>query len=381
MAVLAVAAVGAAAGAGVSLATAGAIGLWTAVGIGWAVGSVVGNTFFGPKPEGPEDQYSEGPRLNSLIARGGSYAADIPEAWGSVRMGTSVIWKLPLIEEKITESTIIEGGGGGKGGKGGGGGSAISTTVSYEYYATFTVLVCEGPVTIGRIWLNSKLAHGGAGVSLLDQFMTVYTGTDTQLPDPTMEATEGVGNVPGYRGTTYIVFDRLPLKDFGYSIPNVEVEVSKAPENFCAAQGTSTYLNIPPRVDDQKQFWAVEENSKDPKSSYIIRTSGVRKELGGGNYRFYAGRRVVTTGGVLVEARVSSEYYTGGFGGAVASRLFEGGEYSLYNTNTYMYDAPNNVLTVIPTTMPPGDRPNPNSTWRLPKAKIPNLELDRKSVV
>ncbi len=48
---------------------------------------------------------------------------------------------------------------------------------------------------------------------------------DDQLPDPLIEAKQGVGNAPSYRGTAYVVFDRFPLENFGNRIPQFSFEV------------------------------------------------------------------------------------------------------------------------------------------------------------
>jgi hypothetical protein len=55
--------------------------------------------------------------------------------------------------------------------------------------------------------------------------MTVYVGSNTQLPDPTIETVLGVGNVPAYRGLAYAVFRDLELAEFGNRIPNLTFEV------------------------------------------------------------------------------------------------------------------------------------------------------------
>ena len=239
MAVLAVAAAGAAIGGGTAFALgAAASTIATAVSLGWAVGSVIGNYAFGPRPAGPQDQYFEGPRLAELVVRGGSYGLDIPEIWGHARMGGAIIWKQPLREERVSTTTIIEGGNGGKGGKGGGGGSASSTQVSFYYYGTWAVALCEGIAAVRRIWLNSKLAwHNNSGPAA--PYVSIYYGDPNQLPDPTMEVKEGVGNVPGYRGITYLVFNDMPIQDFGNSLPNCEAEVCRTDSRYnrCSPAG------------------------------------------------------------------------------------------------------------------------------------------------
>lgn len=55
--------------------------------------------------------------------------------------------------------------------------------------------------------------------------LAIYLGTGRQLPDPTIESYKGVGNVPAYRGTCYMVIKNLQLEDFGNTIPAFQVEV------------------------------------------------------------------------------------------------------------------------------------------------------------
>jgi hypothetical protein len=55
--------------------------------------------------------------------------------------------------------------------------------------------------------------------------IAIYRGTGRQLPDPTIESYKGVGNVPAFRGTCYMVLKNLQLEDFGNTIPSFQVEV------------------------------------------------------------------------------------------------------------------------------------------------------------
>lgn len=54
--------------------------------------------------------------------------------------------------------------------------------------------------------------------------IAVYLGSHRQMPDPTIESYKGVGNVPAFRGTAYVVFKNLQLEDFGNSIPSFQIE-------------------------------------------------------------------------------------------------------------------------------------------------------------
>lgn len=204
--------------------------------LGFSIGSALGGYVTRP---GIEDQ--EGPRLTDLSVQASSYGAPIPEIWGGMRKAGQLIWSTGLIETRHEEDI-----------DGKGGDSATSTT--YSYAASFAIAICKGEIGgIRKIWADGKLiysadgdavaaAEAGTGFyttewnytlgTMLDasetaQSMTVYPGSETQLVDTLMESYEGVGNVPAYRGTAYIVFDTLPLARFGNRIPNLTFEVIK----------------------------------------------------------------------------------------------------------------------------------------------------------
>jgi NlpC/P60 family putative phage cell wall peptidase len=101
--------------------------------------------------------------------------------------------------------------------KGGGGG--VETT-TYSYYANFAVGLCEGVIDhVGRIWAD------GNPLDMTNVTMRVYRGSADQQPDSLIEAIEGAGNAPAYRGTAYVVFDKLAIGDFGNRIPQLNFEV------------------------------------------------------------------------------------------------------------------------------------------------------------
>lgn len=189
----------------------------------------------------------EGNRLDDMSVQISSYGATIPRIWGPEnRVAGNVIWSSGLNENEHRDRQSA-------GGKGGGGSSV--TSVNYTYDASFAVLICRGPIGgIGRIWADSKLiadfrddittmadpAHnwpyvGESSHIVLEDgtvdegawfhTVTIYNGDETQTPNSLMEAAEGVGNVPGYRGSAYAVFDTLQLADFGNRIPNITFEV------------------------------------------------------------------------------------------------------------------------------------------------------------
>ena len=164
-----------------------------------------------------EDRSVQGPRLADLDVMASTEGAPIPRVYGRAPLSGQVIWATRL-EEVV--STRTEGGsGGGKGGIAGGGGGSVTTT-TYSYYANFAVGLCEGEIGhVGRIWADGKpLDISGLNVR-------VHRGGEYQAADDLIVAKEGAGNAPAYRGLAYVVFERLPLADFGNRIPQLSFEI------------------------------------------------------------------------------------------------------------------------------------------------------------
>ena len=201
-----------------ALGVAGAgIGAITGVGVGagWMVGTTLGRVLF------PEDSSAApGPRLSDLKITGASYGAPIPKIYGTMRLAGNIIWASSLRSEAVTS-----GGGGGKGGASGG-----SRTTGYAYFTSFAVAIAEGQLArLLKIWADGKVIYDASAageVIAADLRFRFYGGDEAQLPDSVIEATEGAGNVPAYRGLSYLVFDDLPLAPYGNRIPNIEVLVT-----------------------------------------------------------------------------------------------------------------------------------------------------------
>lgn len=194
-------------------------GTAAAASLGWAIGSAIGS--YADQPDTPDQQ---GPRLDSLKIQESAYGAFIKRVYGRDRVGGSLIW---LANNRIDETRHEED----IGGKGGDSG----TQTTYTYSASFAVAVCEGPIAgIRRIWADSVLIYDVSDGATVQQLMgsydagrriTIYTGTEDQEPDSLIESYLGAGNVPGYRGTAYVVFNDLQLDKYGKRIPNLTFEV------------------------------------------------------------------------------------------------------------------------------------------------------------
>lgn len=216
MATLAIA--GGAAALGGAAAWGMGASIMTGIALGWSVGAYVGNRFFGPEQPG-----MQGPRLENLQVQSSAYGEPIPITFGSCRIAGNIIWSDGLKEHKNEEEV---------GGKGGGG----QTRTTYTYTSSFAVGICEGEIVgIRRIWADGKLLldesenvdySATVASGKVAKSISVYTGTETQEPDPLIEAIEGEGNVPGYRGLAYVVFEDFQLGDYGNRIPNLEFELA-----------------------------------------------------------------------------------------------------------------------------------------------------------
>jgi hypothetical protein len=88
--------------------------------------------------------------------------------------------------------------------------------------ANFAIALCEGEIAhVGRIWADGQL------MDMREVACRQYLGTSDQMPDSLIEAKQGAGNAPAFRGTAYLVFDRLDLTPFGNRIPQIQVEICR----------------------------------------------------------------------------------------------------------------------------------------------------------
>jgi hypothetical protein len=203
MAALVLSVAGAAAGA--VFGPAGAIA-------GRIAGALVGN-IIDRKLFGPGDQNVVGPRLADLDVMASTEGAPIPRVYGRARLAGQVIWATQL-EEMVSSSTSSSGG------KGDLVSGPRTTTTTYSYFGNFAVGLCEGVIgQVGRIWADGK------PLDLSNKTIRVHRGTEDQAPDDLIVAKEGAGNSPAYRGLAYVVFERLPLADFGNRIPQLSFEI------------------------------------------------------------------------------------------------------------------------------------------------------------
>ena len=179
--------------------------------IGQTAGAIAGATIdqrlFGPKA-------ANGPRLSATPAMASTEGAPVPIVFGRARVGGQVIWSTRFEERGQSQS-----------GKGLGG----TSQKTYKYFSNFAVGLCEGEIAgVRRIWADGK------EIDQTKFTIRVYQGSELQLPDALIIAKEGAENAPAYRGLAYVVFERMPLADFGNRIPQLSFEIAR-PANSLAS--------------------------------------------------------------------------------------------------------------------------------------------------
>ncbi|HEX7884723.1 MAG TPA: phage tail protein [Phenylobacterium sp.] len=193
----------------------------------------------------------KGARLTDLAVQVSTYGNVIARVFGAAnRLAGNVIWSTGLVEKKHKK-----------------GGFLTPKVTTYTYSTSLAVVICErtlaeGPIeAVHKLWANGKVIFDAAlgsptsevldgdgrlisrtwdktaGTHSLFDTLTLYGGGFEQTADPAIEAHEGGGNVPGYRGAAYGVITILQLKDFGNRVPNLEWLVDASVQTMADVAG------------------------------------------------------------------------------------------------------------------------------------------------
>lgn len=199
---------------------------------GFQLGVLAGTALFPTQLPGVQ-----GPRIGDGGQTVSQVGAPIPWLVGGTDVvGGIVMWASPIREVAQTESV-------------GGKGAPEQDVTTYHYYRSWAILLNDGQIGgVRRIWANGKLVYDRsvppgytvdeiiaegpfsdifrqlvAQLATTNEYgdkLTVHLGTEDQMPDPVIESFEGVGNVPGFRGYAYAVFNDVELKsEDGNRIP------------------------------------------------------------------------------------------------------------------------------------------------------------------
>lgn len=133
------------------------------------------------------------PHFTGLQIQTSSNAVPITLLWGTTKVSPNVIWTGGFYAVAQTTSS---------GGKGGGG----TTVTGYEYFSSFAMGVCEGPVIgFGKVWAGQNIYGGLSGTGIT---FARFGGTP-QLPWPFLAA-YGQQSL-GYNGLAYTAANNYDL--------------------------------------------------------------------------------------------------------------------------------------------------------------------------
>lgn len=193
MAQLALAVAGSAIGG--SLVTGTFLGM-SGASIGWAVGSLVGGMI------GQKGTHTVQPGIGDKSVQVSTYGGFQTLVFGTMRVAGNVIDGVSEVREVRTTTRV------GKGGP-------KSTNTTLTWNADLAIDIGQaGCLGIRKLWNSGKLVYDVSSGATADSIIAsaikassfkLYDGSESQLPDPTLEAIHGVGNVPAYRGRSYIV--------------------------------------------------------------------------------------------------------------------------------------------------------------------------------
>jgi hypothetical protein len=183
--------------------------------LGFAVGSAIGGAL--------DPDVIKAPSLADRSVQVSTQGVPIPIVYGGTRGAGNVIWSTDL-QESVTEDSSCGG----------------PTVERKTYSVSCAIMICEPPIGeeiagVRRIWADAKLVVDfsddadeatKAASALFWDHCRFHGGSEDQLPDATMEAELGVGNVCAYKGICYITMTDLPLQDYGNRLPQFRFETS-----------------------------------------------------------------------------------------------------------------------------------------------------------
>jgi hypothetical protein len=196
--------------------------------IGYTVGSVVGGYI------DPAEIF--GPQLRDAAAQTAMDGVPRAYGYGTFPCAGNLIWCSDLTMRTKTESS-----------KG-----APTETVTYHYYRSYAIAVCQAPdhgngiagfrivKRNGKVVYDTRtdaeltslgyspteIAETRAAQTKFLQKATFYYGIADQPPDPTIQAVKGADNVPGYSYTAYMVVRNEDLTELRGAVPQYEFVVS-----------------------------------------------------------------------------------------------------------------------------------------------------------
>lgn len=173
----------------------------------------------------------KGNQITDFAKQTASVGVPIPFGYGKFPANGQVIWT----DDVVTHVTKK------KQGKGG------IKTEEYTYTRSYAIAFCEGPIygylTITRSGKVVYTTDPNAEIEDKDfaakwaEKVAFYFGTRTQMPDSTIEAKEGAGEVSAFRDLAYIVVENDDVTDGAGAIPEYQaIIVGSAPEVYMTSR-------------------------------------------------------------------------------------------------------------------------------------------------
>ncbi len=202
-----------AAGAAIGGSIGGTVAGLSMAAVGRFAGGIIGRSI-DQRLMGQGSDVVDTGRANRLRLTGSGEGDAIAQVYGRMRVAGQIIWATEFREHVNVSRT----GGGGKGAP-----KAPEQTIRrFSYSVSVALALCEGEIShVGRIWAD------GTEIARDSLTLRVYNGSRDQLPDPRIEAVEGAGTVPAFRGTAYVVIEDLALAAFGNRVPQFTFEVTR----------------------------------------------------------------------------------------------------------------------------------------------------------
>ncbi len=286
MATILLSAAGAALGGSIGGTVAGLSTAIVGRAVGATLGRVIDQRIMSQSVLGSGSEVVETGRMDRFRLTETGEGAPVATVFGRMRVGGQVIWSSDFLETRTSSTQSA-----GRGGKGSPKPPEVTTT-SYSYSISLAIAVGGGEIAdVSRVWADGE-EQERAGLNF-----RVYTGTQDQLPDPLIEAIEGTGNVPAYRGTAYVVIEDFQLTSFGNRVPQFSFEVvrptqpdmpdhaqalSQIVQSVALMPGTGEYALASTQVNYSKQrgsTWAANVHSASGEPDLITSTRALEREL------------------------------------------------------------------------------------------------------
>lgn len=190
--------------------------------IGAMLGKEIGSSL--EKARSKKDSYPRiEARLAEITTQTAIYGRAIPLIYGTVKLAGNIIWASKIKEHREDhyqrQSKF---------------GSRSLVGSQFYYTISLAIAIAAGEINeILRVWANDRL------IDTKNVNYRFYNGSETQMPDPLIEAYQGHKKTPSFRGLAYVVIENLPLIDFSNHIPNFVFEVRRQIKDLSLTGETS----------------------------------------------------------------------------------------------------------------------------------------------